>query len=122
MPLKPTKNVNEGSDCRIKTYFKDYDQVAIADTQIVTAVYTLRNKRTNKIINSKEDVDCSSFFDSVGLLTVIIPATDNIIISQKTSRKIEVHNLRFTIVATVSGADTTFTEDVWIRVLNSRAE
>lgn len=131
MPLKPNKKVNENTDCRIKVFLTDFDGAAILSAAIVTALYTLIDKRTQQVINSKSDlnvkslfadVDSSSYPDIIGdtcaQITMVIPATDNIILSNDKRTKLETHIARFTVVATIESVATTLTEEVWVPILN----
>lgn len=120
MPLKiDTTSVNEGSTCKIEFTLEDYNGVAISVANISTAVFTLIDRRTGEVINSRTDVDVKSYFNTLGEFSYTLTADDNVIYNRNRKRKpepFEEHIFCITITAVVSSESISLKENITIKV------
>lgn len=113
--------VNEGSSCRLTFKLVDLDGIGISVANITTATFSLKNKRTGTVINSRTDVDIKSNFDSGGNFSFILNNLDNDIVDHNIyldKDGSETHIACFDILA-VSGSNNLYLkEEIWVKVIS----
>ena len=112
MPITFNEKVNEQSTSRLKVTLKDFDNNVIPDTNITSAVLTLKHKETGVTIASQSDIDISGEFDVNGILTHLFKDTHNVIVDTDPASATETHQAILVISAIVSGSTATLTETV----------
>lgn len=125
MPIKESStgsklDVNENSSCRLIFSVVDYDGSAI--TTINSVTFTLTDRITGDIINSRDAVDISSDFDVNGNCDLLLSSADNPVVHNANSilgdTDEEIHLATFNISA-LSGGDTLWlTETIWLNIIN----
>lgn len=118
MPITFTTQVNEDSSCRVTFQLTDLDGTGVANTDITTAVMSLKDKNSSDTINSHATTSVTSSFDGSGNFSYVFDGDDNPIID--TSLNSEIHIATITIDATVSGTQLDLVESFWIEVKNLR--
>ena len=116
MAQHPSTRAREGNTCWVEADIEDQG-VAIPNTSIDTAVMSLKNDSTGKVINSRTAVDVISYIDGAGHFEFLLEAADNAI-QVTTGVRQETHVMTLVISATVSGDTIVLKDEIHIIVEN----
>jgi len=106
---------NENSSCRLSFQLTDFDGTGVA---VTTATMTLKDYASGDIINERENIDVSSYFDDSGNFEMTFSGDDNPIIDSASNPKYELHLAIFTITVVSGEVTYDFSESVMIKVEN----
>ena len=125
MPLRITKTVNEGNSCQLTFQVTDYSGITgIPGGSMSTATYTLKDKKTGIVINSRQDADVKSSFDINGNFSYALTGADNVIVNDQFRKKegdIEEHLFVLSVTASVNAQTISLVESITIQVVNVKS-